>query len=228
MKSRRCLNQQRANMRKGVFKYDLTGKRFGRLLVLDFGHQKQGKGRFWRCRCDCGSETLTRSGDLRRGDTRSCGCIHREQLVARNATQNGLAKAHWKAYQAWCVAIKRCDDVSNKNYGGRGITVCLRWRTSFAAFLQDMGDPPIGLTLDRKKNNKGYSKANCHWTTPRNNSNNRRNTKFLVYNNERKPLSYWVDAFEIDIGTLNGRLTRGWSPEQALTTPLYTSRWEIV
>lgn len=194
-----------------MLKYDHTNQRFGRLLVLEFS-----KG-FWQCVCECGTTTFVRGGDLRSGDTKSCGCIFRETLIRRN-TKHGLCVEHRKAYEAWGGAIRRCADPDNKLYGGRGVTVCKRWRASFAAFLEDMGDPLPGMTLDRKKVNRGYSKGNCRWITPRDNSNNRRNTRYLTYNGVTNPLSIWAENFEIDLGTLARRLQAGWSVERALMT----------
>jgi hypothetical protein len=198
-----------------VLKYDHTGQRFGRLLVLD------RQGRNWRCICDCGIIKILGGGNLRLGTTNSCGCLFRETLIARN-TKHGLCKEHWKAYQAWFDAIKRCTDPENEsfsNYGGRGIMVCIRWLNSFPLFLEDMGDPPKGMTLDRKNNNKGYSKRNCQWVTRRDNINNRRNTKYVVYEGVSQPLSILAESFNISRKALYCRLLRGWPIEVALTTP---------
>jgi hypothetical protein len=93
--------------------------------------------------------------------------------------KHGYAKRNQRhpLYKLWSGMIQRCEykkHVSYKDYGGRGITVCARWRNSFQAFLDDMGERPKGTTLDRNDNNKGYNKANCRWATHSEQSANRR------------------------------------------------------
>jgi hypothetical protein len=157
-------------------KIDLTGQRFGRLIVLQDVGRSPEHTVLWRCRCDCGAETVVRSVALRTGHTRSCGCLQPE--TARKQIKHGHARdtGSSKTYASWEAMIQRCCNPNSTHYsyyGGRGIAVCKRWR-SFENFLADMGERPLGLTLDRTNNARGYSRANCKWVTRKEQANNRR------------------------------------------------------
>lgn len=98
-------------------------------------------------------------------------------------------------YGIWAHMIQRCTNPNHpawKNYGGRGITVCERWRESFAAFFADMGQRPTGLFLDRTDNDGNYEPGNCRWTTRSVNNRNRRDSIYIEYRGERKHLSDWA------------------------------------
>ena len=145
-------------------KQDLTGNRYGRLLVIKQGPHK-GQDIQWYCRCDCGKKTLVTAGRLRCGQTQSCGCLWRERWLS-SSTTHGLSKT--REYRAWCHAKSRCECPTDKKfriYGARGIAMCPRWRNNFAAFMKDMGPAPAGYTLDRIKNDKGYEPGNCKWSS---------------------------------------------------------------
>lgn len=153
---------------------EMLGKRFGRLVVRVEAGSGPGGVRYL-CDCDCGNEHITTGNHLRHG-TKSCGCHKRElahkigSKAAQWTTRHGHARvgAVSSAYSRWCGMISRCEDPKHKafkNYGGRGITVCERWRNDFAAFLADMGEPPEGLTLDRINNDGNYEPGNCRWST---------------------------------------------------------------
>jgi hypothetical protein len=169
------------------FKFvDLTGRQFGRLTVLCHVGSSPYGGTLWKCQCSCGNRCVKRDGSLKRGKTKSCGCLRRELTSERNH-RGPPALAHGHAaggkcsreYISWRAMIQRCINPKRhdwKNYGGRGIAVCERWLHSFENFLADMGPRPRGLTLDRYPNNDGnYEPENCRWATASQQRANRRN-----------------------------------------------------
>ena len=163
---------------------DLTGQRFGRLVVIKrVGSQGKSGMATWQCRCDCGNETVVRSDCLRKGTTVSCGCFNADQKRTQLVTQNTIHGGRkTRLYSIWCCMKKRCynpADKHYKDYGGRGITVCAEWLHNFAAFqrwamshgYQD------DLTIDRINNDGGYSPANCRWATMKEQRANQRPRK---------------------------------------------------
>lgn len=155
--------------------YNLENQRFGRLRVI--GEDGRDKGHvLWLCECDCGQLAHASSNALVKGSKRSCGCLRRELNNTNPLRQH-------PAYSRWLSMMARCyqpSTVNFKDYGGRGITVCDRWRESPAKFIQDMGIPPEGLSLERLDNNKGYSPDNCIWASRQQQNRNKRTTQLTL------------------------------------------------
>jgi hypothetical protein len=135
-----------------------------------------------------------------------------------NFTTHG--KCRTSVYSTWCAMITRCHNPNSKSYpgyGGRGIHVCERWR-KFENFYADMGDRPVGMTLDRRDGNLGYSPDNCRWATAKEQRANTKTVRLLSFNGETLNVTEWAVRLGINPSSLTERLDRGWPLEIALTT----------
>jgi len=205
----------------GYAAIDRIGHKIGKLTVVrQTKSAVQGKSvrAMWVCLCDCGG-TITVSGhslskaDGGKGGTRSCGCLLRIKPIKHGRTGT-------RVYKSWHMMLQRCSNVNNaayKHYGARGISVCSRWKL-FVNFYEDMGEPPVGRTLDRIDNSKGYYKENCRWATRLQQGNNRRSNKVISHGGKVLTLSQWASVTGLTTYCISGRLNRGWSVEKSLTT----------
>ena len=207
---------------------DITGQRYGRLVAMS-SLGRRGRDTYWLCACDCGASSEVRIGDLRSGNTSSCGCLGRERrntATSKSNTTHGMSKT--KVYGVWFCMKRRCDDPAHKSYpdyGGRGISYCPEWQ-SFEGFLVDMGAPDAGMTLERKDVNGNYEYGNCVWATQKEQSRNRRSNHMLTCLGETKTVVEWSEdpRCACSYDTLSKRVTDGWSDFMAITTPTIRGR----
>lgn len=205
-------------MRKLIFIE--PGQRFRRLVVLKTDHIEGRK--YYICQCDCGNTTKASGSALMSGNTGSCGCLMREYRKSGNSNRTH-GKRHSSEYEIWAAIQQRCKNPNNPaypRYGGRGITVCERWKT-FAQFLADVGErPDPSLTLDRIDNNGNYEPSNCQWATLAQQGSNKRNNRILTFQGKSVTLAEWSRITGIKRTTIDQRLNYGYSVEQALSLPV--------
>lgn len=197
----------------------LVGKRYTRLIVIqENGRNKHGNV-MWLCQCDCGNQLVVSTNSLNRGNTRSCGCLHRDYLnnPRPNSMKHGCCNT--RLYTIWRDMKLRCYNASQvgyKNYGGRGIVVCNGWLNSFENFYNWAINNGYkdNLTLDRIDNDGNYEPDNCRWITNLEQSNHKRNNKYVTYNGETKTIAEWSRELSISYHLIWNRLKNGWLPPE--------------
>ena len=192
---------------------DLRDQRFGSLVVVCKDMDNKSNRTYWICICDCGNQTSVVVDSLKRGLTTSCGCYALEKSIT-----HGMRKS--PTYNSWDNMIGRCFRQSNpeyENYGGRGITVCEKWKT-FSGFLEDMGERPENKTIDRIDNNKGYTPDNCRWITNGEQQFNKRNNNIVEYNGKNIPITQAARLAGLNPATVISRQRAGLSGD-ALFSP---------
>ncbi len=209
-------------------KEDLSGRKYGRLLVIkqadDYVYPNGKRRTCWECLCDCGNTVIVEQSNLKSGNSNSCGCLDYELKLTRSITHGDR---HSKLYGIWTNMKTRCNNPNNtsyKDYGERGIAVCKEWDDSYEAFKDwaiksgySKETDSYYCSLDRIDVNKGYYPDNCRWVSMKKQANNRRNTIMIAYNGETKSLSEWADTFHIKYHTLFARLYKlGWTFDEAI------------
>ena len=191
--------------------------------------EQSGEG-VWRCLCRCGGLRFLSASALTADAPPRCAgsCApRRHRFVGR-----------WKntpTWWTWTSMRERCYKKSATNYdkyGARGVRVCVRWRLSFAAFLEDMGERPENHTIDRIDNEKGYFPENCRWATPKQQLANRRPyepgggrpPKMITFNGKTLSIRGWAKVVGLSEATLRARLNNGWEPQDALMRPKQRGR----
>jgi hypothetical protein len=201
----------------------MVGKRFGRLVVIEFLGINKSCKRVWKCKCDCGKITKVITSHLLNGHTRSCGCIRLENsIIATKKSNTKHGKCHTRIYRTWINMLARCynkNEIHYKDYGARGIVVCNKWSEfiNFYNWALDNGYKDT-LTIDRINVNGNYEPSNCRWATNEQQNNNKRTNIFITYNGETKTLTQWERELKLTKGILRDRIVRyGWTIKRALT-----------
>lgn len=190
---------------------DITGNRYGRLLVIEYVGTKRSPtngltATQWLCRCDCGKEVVAPKHSLTSGNKRSCGCLKADQNRAIWTTHG---KTNTRLYRIWNAMKYRCDDISSpayKYYGGKGVAVCKEWkgRDGFQRFYQwaISNGYKDDLTIERIDVNGDYRPENCTWVTQAEQMRNRTNTHWIYYKGTRHTLSEASKVFNADRATI--------------------------
>lgn len=216
---------------------DLTGQRFGRLVVVSRAEDKETKkkeikqhSKFWVCQCDCGNTIIVSTIHLKDGHTKSCGCWHDENSKTVGRT-HGMA--HTRLHGVWNSMLRRCYNPKNlkyKNYGARGITVCEEWK-QFINFYKwamatgyDKNAEYGECTIDRIDVNGNYCPENCRWTTNYEQMRNMTNNHWITYQGETHILADWVKILGEKGKTFKNRIDRGWTVEEAMEIPYNKNR----
>lgn len=202
-------------MRKEII---LHKREFGRLTALEKLPSYKNAS-WWRCLCLCGKTKDVRASDLIHEKVSSCGCLRLDRLRKAIKT-HGLSRT--RIWNIWVNMMQRCFNKKNNeyhNYGGRGITVCERWKT-FQNFFNDVGHPKEGLTLDRIDNDENYEPSNVRWATRGEQLLNTRRNHLVSYLGAMVPLMQVSRLTGINYRTLQGRLHRGFTIDGAISKPI--------
>lgn len=207
---------------------DMTGNKYVRLTAIEIvGRTKcERKYLLWRFICDCGNDIITRGADVRSGRTKSCGCLVRENAISildlahAAATRHG--KSHDPIYKIWYGMKGRCYTKSNTGYpryGAKGITVCDEWRDNPQVFIEWAMNNGYqkGLSIDRIDGTKGYYPDNCRFVTQKEQMRNVSNNVWVMISGKRKILADLAKETGLHRDTIQYRLNRGLSPEEAIT-----------
>lgn len=178
---------------------DLTGETYGKLTVRCFCGKDKYSHNLWLCDCECGGTAITDTSALKQGKAKSCGCLHKQRLIDRNTTHG---KSKTRLYKIYSHMIERCYNPKckgYKDYGNRGIKVCDEWQefTNFYRWALENGYKE-NLTIDRINVNGNYEPSNCRWATMLTQSNNKRNTIKITFDNEVHTLSEWSRLLDLE------------------------------
>lgn len=204
----------------GRKRIDLTGKRFGKLMVISFNSMR-GTRSYWNCVCDCGNENIVSSDHLKNGDIVSCGCVKRSTLPPSNK-KHGMSNT--RLYTIWKLMKYRCSNPSRREYriyGGRGIKVCDEWNEfdSFMRWAVNNGYSEE-LTLDRIDNDGNYTPSNCRWASRQTQSLNKSTNRYITHNGQTKTITQWATENNIPYYVLKKRIDiLNWDFERAISEP---------
>lgn len=187
-----------------------------RLKFLGFTHKKNGF-KFGDFLCTCGNKINVIINSVKTGNTKSCGCMQKELRNKAKYVNHGMCNT--PTYKSWTAMRRRCLEPERKHHHGKGITYCESWE-KFENFLADMGERPLGKTIDRIDSNGNYEPSNCKWSTPLEQAHNRSSSVVIYYNGERVALKKLAESVGMKWPTLARRLRTGMDVETAISKPL--------
>jgi hypothetical protein len=175
----------------------ITGEmKYGRLTFLEVVEKCNEMAR-WKCVCDCGTVKIFYAKHVKKGSSKSCGCL----TITHGLTRNGKSSTELNVYGGMKARCLNHNHIAFKSYGGRGIKICDRWLGSFLNFYEDMGLRPNGKSLDRKDNNGDYTPENCKWSTPTEQQNNTRRNKIIEFEGECLSKAQWAKKLQMPEST---------------------------
>lgn len=194
---------------------NIIGEKYGRLTVIGLSDRKSGRKRYWICKCSCGNIILSRVDMLNSGNTKSCGCLKKEQdnkNLDRTTHGDSIRHNHERIYDEWLGIKTRTEnpnDANYPNYGGRGIKLCDDWHeyNNFKRWANENGYND-SLTIERIDVNGDYEPSNCTWISGEHQADNRRTTIWIEWDGRRQNLKQWSKELDINYGTLNSRYHR--------------------
>ena len=194
----------------------MTGQIFGRLTATE-RIATHGKHTRYKCICTCGTITVVNGGCLSTGNTRSCGCLHADELKARCTTHD---MTHSAEYKVWVDMWQRTTITTNKAYAEYKHRAPPELWRDFSVFYAELGPRPSAAhTLDRINNDEVYGPGNCRWATTDVQANNTRRNVHLTFQGKTQTLSQWTKELNLPSGIISSRIKAGWSTERALTEP---------
>jgi len=203
---------------------DITGQKFGRLTVVEFVEVRKNKS-YWKCKCDCGKEKITVNNSLKKGNTKSCGCISKEK---NSNLRHGMGSTRfYRIHQSIKTRCLNSNTQHYEYYGGRGVKVCDEWlefkgfQEMYSSYLEHIkihGEK--NTTIERIDVNGNYCKENCRWATMKEQGRNKRSNVYIIYKGELKTKGEWLEKLNLNRSLINKRLQMGWTIEKAFETPI--------
>lgn len=201
---------------------DLTGERYGRLTVLS-EHGKRDEKTLWLCKCDCGNTTFVKTDYLRRGKTRSCGCLLSDARKKPKHIAHGDSGT--RLYKTYIGIHDRCSPTAkcSKHYFDKGVRVCDEWqgKDGYIRFREwslkngfDESKPWTEMTIDRINNDGNYEPSNCRWTTMKQQANNQSHNVRISYNGKTQTMKQWCEELNLSYGAIKVRHQKGIEPPE--------------
>lgn len=193
---------------------DLTGKKFGHLTVQTYAGHRKGKI-VWDCKCDCGQTVIRDTNYITHGgENISCGCVH-HLMISQSLKTHGMSKT--RMYKIWEAMKRRCDSPKADrypHYGGRGIRYCEEWKhfEPFMKWAKNAGYTD-DMSIDRIDVNGNYCPENCRWIPMKEQCNNTRQNRYVMYNNEKLSIAQFAERIE--------------RPYSAVYQEIYKLRWTV-